>query len=108
MKKDEVDKIRWDQYNISVPIDLALMEECLEIINTVNRRKLDVINWEEKRQLNEITKRSGHLLHKGEELLTEAGAINDKTAGASSPKEKELMSGFSDILKGLEQIDEKK
>jgi hypothetical protein len=91
------------------PLDQSLIDECLDIIGNVERRKAEVVNWEERRLLNEVTKRSGHILHKGEPATKEAQTqILNETAGATSNKEKELMGGLGDILKNLEQLDEKK
>jgi hypothetical protein len=95
MKKDEVDKLRWGQYNLSIPIDEDLMAECLEIFNVVDRRKGgDVLNWEEKAALNEVTKRSGKFLGQSVE--------------PANPKERDLMKDFGNILNEMEQTDEKR
>ena len=109
MNKKEVDKTRWDQYQISVQIPEDLMEEMVGIVDNLDSRKsTDKVNWEERRAMDEATRRSGHLIHSGEDMTPEemeSAQELDETAGATSDKEKDLMSGMGDILKELEQLD---
>jgi hypothetical protein len=107
MNKKEIDSMRWSQYDIELPpLDSKLMEECIGIIDNLNSRKVDVVNWEERKAMDEVTKRSGHYINSGELEEVEAAQQLDETAGATNEKEKDLMSGMSDILKELEQLDE--
>jgi len=112
MNKKEADSIRWNQYNIELPpLDPKLVEECVGIIDSLNSRKADVVNWEERKAMDEVTRRSGHLIHSGEDMTLEeieSAQQLDETAGATNKKEKDLMSGMSSILKELEQIDGQK
>jgi len=113
MDKKKVDSMRWDQYDIELPpLDPKLVEDMLGILDNLDSRKVDKVNWEERRLMNEATKRSGHFLHfdEGEEDTTpeevESSQQLDEISGATSKKEKDLMAGMGDILKELEQIDE--
>jgi len=110
MNKKEADSMRWNQYDIELPpLDPKLMEECVDIIDNLNSRKVDVVNWEERKAMDEVTKRSGHYINSGEDMTAEeieTAQRIDETAGATSEKEKDLMSGMSSILKELEQLDE--
>jgi hypothetical protein len=90
------------------PLDSTLIEECLDILGNVERRKAEVVNWEERRLLDEVTKRSGYILHRDEPATNAPTKILNETAGATSNKEKELMGELGDILRDLEQLDEKK
>lgn len=107
MDKD-VESTRWAQYQFVMPdMDEESMDECLNIIERLENRKTgDVINWEEKQALNEATKRSGHFIGSSSGGYDGEVAPGDETAGATSDKEKELMSGMSDILKDMEKLDD--
>lgn len=106
MDKKEANSMRWGQYDIELPpLDPKLMEECVDIIDNLSSRKVDVVNWEERKAMDEATKRSGHYIDSGE-LEVEATQQIDETAGATNEKEKDLMSGMNSILKELEQLDE--
>jgi hypothetical protein len=109
MKKKEVDEVRWAGYEVMSPeLDPELVEECMGIIDNLDSRKADKVNWEERRLMDEATKRSGHLIHSGEDMTSEeveAAQELDETAGATNEKEKDLMSGLGDILKEMEQLD---
>ena len=114
MKKED----EWSQnYPIIAP-DLPdeTMNELLGIIDSLDNRKVDKVNWEERRLMNEATKRNGHLIDSGQEDIafvesgeetTPDGEPIDETAGATSKKEKDLLSGMSNIMKDLEQLDGK-
>jgi len=84
------------------------MEECVDIIDSLNNRKADKVNWEERRAMNEVTKRSGHYINSDEDMTleeVETAQQLDETAGATNKKEKDLMTEMSNILKEMEQID---
>jgi len=108
MKKKEVDDTRWSQYQMMTPeLPEEDLEGMLDILESLDNRKVDKVNWEEREAMNEATKRSGHMLHSGEDMTpeeVESAQELDETAGATNNKEKDLMSGMSDILKELEQI----
>lgn len=107
MNKKEIEEARWS-YNQVDELDPSLVEDCMFIINTIDNRKADVVNWKEKEAMNEATKRSGHLIHSGENMSAEeveAAQQLDETAGATNEKERDLMSGMGNILKELEQLD---
>jgi len=113
MKKEDLNENFYTR-NIN-PLDPSLVEDCLEIIGNIERRRVDIVNWDEKKKLNEVTKRSGHFLHKDEEQPVMTEAVMDKkekpideTVGASSQKEKDFMSGLGDVLRELEQLDGQK
>ena len=110
MDKKEADSIKWSQYQLMTPdLPEELMAEMVEIVENLDSRKVDKVNWEERRQMDEATKRSGHLIHSGEEMTdeeVESVQQLDETAGATSEKEKDFMSGMSDILKELEQLND--
>lgn len=99
---DKVDRL--SQYQVVMPeLPEDLVSECMAIVDSIENRKADVINWDEKQRLDEATKRSGHFI--GATHTDYDGEVVDETAGATSDKEKELMSGMGDILKDMEQLD---
>lgn len=115
MDKKEVDELKWDQLRgISPDLPKEMTEELLGILDSLDNRKADKVNWEERELMNEASRRSGHILSiesEGEmldsngEVLDADGEVLDETAGSTNEKEKELMSGMGNILKDLEQLD---
>lgn len=113
MKENEVD--RWDLVMMSEDeIDPSLVEYCLSINETLSNRSYssDVINWEEKAEMDQVTRRSSKYLETKEivnygnpEDSAEEERL-DETSGAESKEEKDLMAGMGNILKELEGIDD--
>lgn len=84
------------QYNfISPDLPEDFIEECVDIINNLDSRKVDKVNWEERRQMDEATKRSGkYILHE-----------DDKQKKAPvSEQEQSLMDGLGDIMRHWEGL----
>ena len=106
MDNKDVDKTRWGQYEVVVPeLPEDLVSDCMSIIDNISNRKSDVVNWEERRLLDEATQRSGKYLGLSQEGYDGEEVVNE-TAGATSEKEEELMSGMGDILREMEKLDE--
>lgn len=109
MDKKEVNNTRWDQYQIMTPeLPKEDMEGMLDILENLDNRKIDKVNWDEREAMNEATKRSGHILS----IESEGGLINedgeeilDETAGATSDKEKDLMGTLGGIMQEWEKQD---
>jgi hypothetical protein len=107
MDRNEIDEMRW--HRPDVPIDENLMAESLRILDSVseNRNFLDVVNWEEKAEMEEISKRHGV-------SASQFGSYNDDTDSnpviekhqSNNPKETELMDGLAGIMEAMEGLDD--
>ncbi len=68
MNKKELEDAKWGGYTPEfTEIDPDEMSEMIGIINNIENRKADVINWDEKTRMNEATKRNGHLITSDED-----------------------------------------
>jgi hypothetical protein len=102
---------------ISPELPKELMDECIGIVEKLDKRKnsLDVVNWKERAEMDQVTKRSGQYLtlDEGEQDYSDKKPTNEEmiarkksTAPATpkvkvSKKEQELMNilgGVMDIL----------
>lgn len=112
MKESEVN--RWDLVMMSEDeIDPNLIEYCLSINETLSNRSCnsDVVNWEEKAEMDQVTRRSGkyletrEIVNYNEPEATEEKRL-DETSGAENEGEKELMAGMGDILREIEEYEQ--
>jgi hypothetical protein len=116
---EPIDKI---QYNFIAP-DLPQedLDEALSILENLDSRKVDKVNWEERAKMNEISKRSGkYLMTEGstkkeskdipQEKEVEQKEIKEEKATKYSPNEKEknLLGYLGGVMNLLEEIDDKK
>lgn len=109
MNKNEIDDIRWSGIGSISPVDEQLAEECLDVLNYINGRKSDVVNWEERAEMDNATRRNSTF---NSELLLDNQAQQDNSEiskaekFSGNEKENELMSSFADTMSALEVSDE--
>jgi hypothetical protein len=70
MKKDEINEIRWSQYQIDAPVNENLFEEALDIFDNIESRgaQTDLVNWDERAEMDAATKRNGSKLFEESEI----------------------------------------
>jgi hypothetical protein len=117
--KEPMDKI---QYNfISPDLPQKDLDEALSILESLDSRKADKVNWEERAQMNEISKRSGKYLMTEENAKKESKddhqekdieqkEIKEEKVTKYSPNEKEknLLGYLDGVMNLLEEIDDKR
>jgi len=105
MNKKEIDESRWAGYSLETSdVSEEVVEECLSVLNYLDSKKSDVVNWEERAEMDRVTRSHGSI--NNSELLTDEQEITapDKKFSANE-KENELMSGLADIMNQLEDTD---
>lgn len=90
-----------------------LMEEAMGIVETIENRKsgTDVINWEEKAEMDRISQQHGRGSSVGGSFYgaEETDSLITETQGKSdNPKEQELMDDLAGIMGELEGYDDKR
>jgi len=114
---DPLDKIQYKFITPDLPEDA--MNEALGILDTLNSRKVDKVNWEERAQMNEISKRSGkylvtedvakeQLVDKSKENIEQEEVKEDKEVRGPTKKEDDLLGYLGGIMNLLEGFDDKK
>jgi hypothetical protein len=96
MGEEGIDKLQYSFISPELPKDM--IEECVDILDNLNSRKNDKVNWEERRQMDEATKRSGQYISHEEDAYSETPTVT-KTATRKSAKV---------IEEEAEEIEEKK
>lgn len=73
MDKKEIEEMKWAGYQLDAPVDDKLFEEALDVFDSIEERRPqnDLVNWNERKAMDEATKRSGHQLFTESEI-TEA------------------------------------
>lgn len=96
MQDKEVEEIRWSNYSYKDPqAGEEILEDSLSILKYLDSKKADVVNWEERAEMDRITKaRGGQLLSEGQP---------SESKFSENEKENELMSGLADIMKRMEE-----
>jgi hypothetical protein len=127
-----MDKLKYNFITPDLPENVV--GECLNILDNLNSRKTDKVNWAERKQMDEATKRSGQYITHEEDAYEEAPkqqvltekqqnpetneAAQTKTKSKKqkqivaeeekvevSDKERDLMDELSGVMKLLEGID---
>lgn len=73
MKKDEAEALKWAGYQLDAPVDDKLFEEALGVFDSIEERRPqnDLVNWDERKAMDEATKRSGSQLFSESEVTEE-------------------------------------
>jgi len=117
MKNNDID---YTQRPVSNLPD-EFLNECLEILDNIDNRKADCVNWEERSQMDEATMRSGNMLFDEKSNSDTFKILNNnidignkkdkpeiKEAKPKDEKEAALMAGLADIMEQVEKLDEAK
>jgi lipopolysaccharide export LptBFGC system permease protein LptF len=113
MDEREYNDAKWQQYR-NVEVDEDLMNESLGIFESIERRAqhgTDVVNWEERSEMEEVYRRHGHLLQTDDEYYTDQPQGQNEGGEepvSSSPEERELMNDLAGIMGQLEGVDDNK
>lgn len=68
MNKNEAEEMRWSGYQLDAPVDEKLFEEALGVFDSIEERRPqnDLVNWDERAEMDQATKRSGKFLAESE------------------------------------------
>jgi hypothetical protein len=92
LNEKEIDRSKWSNYrNIKVPKNL--FEESLSVLNSIDNNLNDIVNWEERKELDKVAKRNPNISVKDD---------ND------NDYYKELINQSSEIIKSMEEINGRK
>lgn len=100
---------RLDPQYTNLPEDL--MEEAMNIVETIESRKsgTDVINWEEKAEMDRISQQHGRGPSAGGTFYGgDEPQITEAQGKSENPKEQELMDDLAGIMNELEGYDGKR
>lgn len=90
-----------------------LMEEAMNIVDTIEKRRsgTDVINWEEKAEMDRISQQHGRGAPVGGSFYgadEDQSIITEAQGKSNNPKEQELMDDLAGIMGELEGYDDKR
>lgn len=121
MNKKEIDEARWSNYSYDTPIDNSMLQESLNILESIHESKQDVVNWEERAEMARVAQQHGHLIeHDGDdnyysdqpqdinETQETQGHSGQKPGRSDNPFENELMGQLGSIMGQLEDFDDKR
>lgn len=107
-QRDYEMSFRYDPDVASLPD--TILEESMQIAETLENRKngIDVINWEEKAEMDKISQAHGKDRAAGGSFYGESQDEQTSSTKATSdnPKEQELMDSLADVMKGWEELDD--
>jgi hypothetical protein len=113
----ENDKVRYRFISPDLPEELQ--ENCLSILNSLDHRKVDKVNWEERAAMDVVSRRSGKFIGKEEAPLVESKVdekkldeiskeVPKKKSTKLKSKEEDLMEALGGVMNILEGYDGKK
>lgn len=120
MNKKEIDEARWSNYSYDAPISDSMLQESLDILESIHETKQDVVNWEERAEMAKVAQQYGHLIqHDGDddyytnqpqnvgESQTQA-QTSQRPGHSENPYENELMNQLGSVMNKLEGFDDKR
>lgn len=106
MNRDYEMNFKYDPDVANLPEEL--MEEAASIFETLERRKpgIDIINWEEKAEMDRISQRHGRGGSGGDFYGDDSqGPITESKPTSNNPREQELMNDLAGIMNAWEEND---
>lgn len=106
MNHREIEETRWNRPE--APVDEDIMSEGLRILESVdeNRNFLDVVNWNEKAEMDKISKKHGISPSEFGDYDDGSGQQINERHRSENPKEQELMDDLAGIMGAMEELDE--
>jgi hypothetical protein len=104
---DKIDRFGLYAQRPESNLSKEFIEECLQIFEDIDNRKVDEINWEERAKMDEVSRRNSSFYDPNSDMYhylnnngkqTKNKKVKKEELKATNEKEKALMEGLADLM----------